>query len=80
MKWEIREKLSASHMCDIKYNILKASLFYANFSKFPMHLTEPVEVKGSIPTRAIALNNYINGQVLYDSLYAKADRVSMRKH
>ena len=45
-----------------------------------MHLTEPVEVKGSIPTRAIALNNYINGQVLYDSLYAKADRVSMQKH
>ena len=26
--------------------------------------------------RAIPLNNYLNGNVLYDTLYAKADRVS----
>ena len=43
-----------------------------------MHVTESPEVKGSNPIRAIALNNYINGQVLYDSLYAKADRVSFQ--
>ncbi len=27
------------------------------------------------PKRAIPLNNYLNGQVLYDTLHAKADRV-----
>ncbi len=40
-----------------------------------MRLKDMEEPDG--PKRAIPLNNYLNGQVLYDTLHTQADRVIM---